>query len=185
MTTDVIEEYIDSIGWHWGILSENEDLDLNISFVKKHLDKHWYWNVLSWRFPLDTITENSDLQWDWQVISDREDLTMEFIEKHTDKPLNWANLTYKFPFDSAFIEKYPNIPYNWQVLSQRIPLAYILANNQFPWDWEYVTDNKDITMDFITNNHDKNLNWGEIINFKFDNEYKKIYDSLTEKYKQD
>jgi hypothetical protein len=43
------------------------------------------------------IEEHLNRDWDWNLLSLKQNLSMEFIEKHLDKPWNWTNI-YINPF---------------------------------------------------------------------------------------
>ena len=59
------------------------------------------------------------------------------------------------------IQKYPNKPWGWAAISENpnITLEFIEKNSSKPWNWYYISLNPNITMEIIEKNTDKPWDW--------------------------
>ncbi len=55
-----------NIYWDAEILSFNKCLNMEV--LKKYRDENWDWDLLSRRFSLEEILENTELYWNWKII---------------------------------------------------------------------------------------------------------------------
>jgi len=68
-------------------LYASRNICINISFVKKHIDKDWNWSMLSSSsaIKLEDIIENINLPWNWKAISLNPNMNLEFFKKFEEK----------------------------------------------------------------------------------------------------
>ena len=75
------------------------------------------------------------------------------------------------------IEKYPNKPWNWEFISRNknITMEDIEKYPDKPWFWKYgISKNRNITIDFIEKNIDKiNFVWLSLNSFTYQNKLNK------------
>ena len=72
--------------------------NLTIDFVKKHIDKPWDWENLSYNDDFSTpeiVEANPEMPWDWTGLTDNINFTMEYIDSHLDFPWNWDQVVRK------------------------------------------------------------------------------------------
>ena len=74
-------------------------------------------------------------------------------------------------------EKYHDKPWNWLYISenQNITMDFIEKYPDKPWDWEYISLNPNLTIDFIENNYYR-LDFDSL--YKFEQDYKNELDKL-------
>jgi hypothetical protein len=115
---------------------------------------------------LKIIEDNLNIPWDWSAIVTHPNFNIDFYERHLDKPWNWEPTPgfFGFVINLEFLEKYkddPNIPWNWDIVSMNnnITMDFVERNMEgVPWNWEYIARNKNLTMDFVERHLDE-INW--------------------------
>ena len=133
-----------------------------IEVIKKHLlsseSTNWDWIVLSKRIDEEFILDNPLFQWDFEIISSREDVSIDTIKtlllipdlKYTE--WNWDNIMPKLDFQ--FIrDNIENIDFDLYNLTEtnNEPIQFLVSH--YPskrWNWNYVSTKYDL--DFILNN---------------------------------
>nr|QFG73645.1 MAG: hypothetical protein [Megaviridae environmental sample] len=120
---------------------------------------------------LQHICENTDLPWNWQVISTCNGITLDYILETSHLPWDWSYITIKSSRSEILanpdapwqlevlscnpnikledIIEYPSIPWNWQDLQMHIPMCEITSNPRLPWAWDTLHYHKEFTSDII------------------------------------
>ena len=64
----------------------------------------------------------------------------------------------------SFIQENSDKPWNWNYISENPNITWdiIKENPDKPWNWYYISKNPNITMDIIRENPDNPWNWGVI-----------------------
>jgi hypothetical protein len=154
--------------------------NVTLEFVLSHPELPWDWAFLSER--LEEIQIFPDLPWDYYWASFNPHCDYSFVMANLDKKWNYAILARRMP--AEFIFKYPelswisvinnpnldfdylskiseNKPDRYYYLSScNVPIAYLLANLDKPWNWNKLT--KKIDIDIIIANIELNWNWSII-----------------------
>ena len=86
--------------------------------------------------PLLNIIDNIDLDWNWRIISSRDDLTWNFIKTAIDskKEISWFGISR----------------------SSAITWDIVLTNLHLPWDWTFLARNPSIMLDVTISTIDEN-----------------------------
>jgi hypothetical protein len=73
------------INWQWDDVSNNSNIDLD--FIKKHLDKDWNWSILSSHeaITMDDIRSNPDMNWINRRVPYNPNIDLEFIKNQGDE----------------------------------------------------------------------------------------------------
>ena len=164
-----IVEYMTNIDF-FRSLSKNPNITMDM--VNAYPDKPWDWYGLS-RNPnitMDFIETKSDKPWDWDGLSRNPNITMDFIEANLDKPWDWEELasnnkyiTMKFLEDNnEKFKKGEEEDWEWY---ERISIAYCtnphvvpdisnnfykdIANDSFYEQWQILSNNPNITFEFL------------------------------------
>jgi len=154
--------------------------NVTLEFVLSHPELPWDWAFLSER--LEEIQIFPDLPWDYYWASFNPHCDYSFVMANLDKKWNYDILARRMP--AEFIFKYPelswisvinnpnldfdyllkiseNKPDRYYYLSScNVPIAYLLANLDKPWNWNKLT--KKIDIDIIIANIELNWNWSII-----------------------
>ena len=75
------------------------------------------------------------------------------------------DVDWDFGFLTSFVSSNfikDNRPWNWQSLSIISKIQFIEENISFPWDWNLVSQNKNLTVEFIKKHMDKPWDWQEV-----------------------
>lgn len=133
-----------------------------VEVIKKHLlsneSTDWDWIVLSKRIDEDFILGNPLFQWDFEIISSREDVSIDTIKTLLlipdlkDVEWNWDNIMPKLNFQ--FIkDNIENIDFDLYNLTETNDESTQFLVSHYPskrWNWNYVSTKYDL--DFILNN---------------------------------
>lgn len=115
---------------------------------------------IKWEF----IEENIQLNWDFNILSRKENINWDIIDRYPDK--NWdyeylsvlnlkSNKYYLSPFNWNLIDKYPHKNWDYKKLSKIYPKIDYNLIRKYPdknWDYNYLSA-------------DDNLDWNLIIDF--------------------
>lgn len=207
-----IEQNI-SLKWNWNELSKNPNL--TIEFLKIHKEFPLNWcevsknpaitvriiaenNYIPWIMMIFTnqnpncnlkeIAKYPDLNWDWNLISNKNDFDFSVLDKISHKPLNWNLLTLKKNLTLDIIERYIDKPWNFNILSKWVPLYFIQMYPHVKWNTDVIFEREDLTVDFIEQNINK-CNWKVLsknkFNFSYFNEPERIILQFREIFKRD
>jgi hypothetical protein len=119
-------------------------------YKKKEIGKHLLKNVLEINKAklidlLDYANNNNlrgiiDIKTFWEVISKHREITLNIIDQNLDKPWNWYH-----------ISQHPNI--KWSDIKNNI------NKNEYNWDYNGLSERKDLDLKYVTNNINKPWNW--------------------------
>ena len=141
-TIEFIEENPDFIDWRLNDEDINLSLNPNITleFIKKYKNRKW-WNkddlIKNPNIQVNDIIDNPDLPWG-------------------PKAKWWNNPNVK----PEHLIKYNHIEqFKWIIVSQcfHTSMEYIFSHLEYPWHWEAVSMNPNLTIEYIKNN--KHINW--------------------------
>ena len=181
VTHNDIMEHPD-LPWNFGFLSEHID----VNFVYANPDLPWDFKALSHRMNLNFIQENPNKNWSWvNIISRHPDLTLEIILKELGDTNNWRstwfmnpNITFKDvienpnlnvhmkslyeKFTSEILNNMPAFIIDYKLASLYATLEDIQKRPDRFWDYENLSFNPNITIDFVKQNLLKNWNWNAL-----------------------
>jgi hypothetical protein len=152
----LIDKYPDK-NWHWGYISASKNITMDV--IRAYPNKPWSWDDISINpnITMEFIEENIDKDWNWKILSCNSRLKFEFAIKHIDKDWDWGYVARHsiipenfFEIIDELIEKYPQIKHIWNELSlnKNIKLETIRMNSHRPWNWRYITNRKDLTLEY-------------------------------------
>ena len=190
-----------NLSWDWYQLSGNKNLTLEI--LDKNIDLNWDWEMVSVnpkltftnpeKYPMidfyylsqnvnltfDVVLNNLDNNWDFDQLSSHPNLTFDFLFNHIDIiEWNWYLLSKHQNLSLDIIQEYFNLNY------------YDHINSVHKWDMKGLSENPNLTIDFIITNYTENWDWklisrndmniskGKYLKSKLIKQYKKIlYDT--------
>jgi len=151
--------------WNWYYLSGNKNLTITDIYNYRYLP--WNWDTLSQylKCSLREFYDNRDLPWNWSNISINKNITpREILGKLSNDPnKNFAKdyISINYTFLSSHpkltiqdIGCYPSFHWKWPLISAILPTKYIFNNRLYPWPFEDVATNPNITIKFIRKNID-------------------------------
>lgn len=130
-------------------------------FIK---DKQSFHNNINWynlsshdNLMIGTVMKYIDkYPWDWKGISANPNLILEWIQTYPNNPWNWSSISfYNKNTTTEWLPFLPNNLNRWDVghfyanLSLNITLDDIHDFPNIPWDWHYVSRNKNITIEWL------------------------------------
>lgn len=132
-----------------------------VDIIKRHINDtniQWDWIVLSQRIDEFFIAENPLLEWDFEIISSREDVSIETIKtllvipELKDAEWNWDNIMPHLDFDfiKNNIQKVNFDLYELTKNNSNEIKSLVSQNTNCKWDWQYISD--EYELDFILNN---------------------------------
>lgn len=193
---------LDLISWETTSYSKGFDTNTSVLWSKDVFDR--YSNKVTSESGIanisSLITDKTllfiDYQWDWTALSNNNSIISDtsFLSKVITQPsslidkLIWSEIypLHKISFwneNLANFEKNTNSEVNqlfWHLITKHEDLDFILSNYQYPWNWDYVTENSSVDeiLENIAIEHIvTKWNW-EIATRKFDK--KSILDYLEE-----
>ena len=134
---------------HWERLSCNPNLTWE--YIEDNLDKSWNWNKLTINLTInakitkDIIQSNSDKPWDWEYLSTKSDKNIKNISASSNKT--------SVPLDV--------LEANWREFSENPNIQRESWIDELIW-WK-ISNNPNITWDFVEASLDKDWDWGEFI----------------------
>ena len=190
-----------NLSWDWYQLSGNKNLTLEI--LDKNIDLNWDLEMVSVNPKLTFTNPKKYPMIDFYYLSQNVNLTFDIVLNNLDN--NWdfdqlsshPNLTFDFLFNHIDI-----IEWNWYLLSRHQNLSFDIIQEYFnlnhhdhinsvhKWDMKGLSENPNLTIDFIIRNHTENWDWklisrnemniskGKYLKSKLIKQYKKIlYDT--------
>jgi len=160
-----------NLNWDWYQLSGNKNLTLEI--LDKNID--WDWEMVSANPKLTFTNLNKYPKIDY--LSQNPNLTFDVVLNNLYNDLNWdvdklsshPNLSFDFVFNHIDI-----IEWNWYLLSRHKNLSFDIIQDYFnlnysdhinsvhKWDMKGLSENPNLTIDFIIRNHTEHWDWKEI-----------------------
>jgi len=190
-----------NLTWDWYQLSGNKNLTLEI--LDKNIDLNWDWEMVSVNPKLTFTNPNKYPKIDYYYLSQNPNLTFDVVLNNLDN--NWdfdelsshPNLSFDFVFNHIDI-----IEWNWYLLSRHKNLSFDIIQDYFnlnysdhinsvhKWDMKGLSENPNLTIDFIIRNHTENWDWklisrndmniskGKYLKSKLIKQYKKILNNI-------
>ena len=189
--------------WDWLHISSNPNI--NITLIRYHMKKYNTNEDLDWlkissniKISFQEFQENSNLPWQYHLLSTNPSITIDFIKYAPDKDWDWEALSASpsiklqdiidnnLPWDYyAGLSENPNININlvkerinerwqWTKLSSNtgITIQDIRDNITLPWNWDEVSYNPGLTVEFVRE-FKSFVNWKRLSCNRFD------YDDFT------
>jgi hypothetical protein len=124
-----------NIKWNWRNISMN--YNITEEFIIKHLDKlDSYFLSSNKAVSIDFIL-NTHFDWDFDAICQNPNMTTKYVFILRKKIMNWGALT----------------------LNESIPISFILDTPQFYWDYDLLSQRKDLTIEIIEKHSEIKWNW--------------------------
>lgn len=158
--------------WHFSAMSDTGCRHINIHFAKKFKDR-LKWKSLTYNKGISTrdIYENPDLPWNFDINYNpdvyRRDIDIHFINRFKDRLEDdmysvsaYSNITMKD------VEDNPHIEWDYEGLSKNLKLTidFVLKNLSKDWDWIDVVKNPNITPEELNTLPDSvSLKWDEVL----------------------
>ncbi|TDQ33381.1 DarT ssDNA thymidine ADP-ribosyltransferase family protein [Zeaxanthinibacter enoshimensis] len=149
--TKIFSKYIDQIDFN--VISQRDDIQFDLEFVKKYDNKSWNWNELSGNpaVKLDKKVLLGDLKnkpWNWFSLSQHPDLEFDntdLLEMH-DRDLDWGYFSSQ----------------NW------INAETVCALETKPWDWHQLSVNRNLHLStnllrIFATNHADEVSWEAVL----------------------
>ncbi len=139
--------------WDFWKLSHESSLTWN--FIDDHIHHGWDWYALSERDDLDfeVVHRHSEKNWNWRKISEHANVTFDTIRKYPNH--FWTFTTRKVPID--ILTLCPSYQQNFYRASSTAPLETIVEHFELYWNWNVISNRKDLTMHFVEDHI--NLPW--------------------------
>lgn len=137
--------------WNWVYVCQNPTLNMDI--IRSRPEIPWYYDTLSYhpKLTIKFILENFDKDWIWYGgVSANPAISFEDKIKHLNLPWDWTNVNWMYSLD--MIEKYQHlINWNWNSLSCNIyiTLDFVLKHIDKTWNWYELSRHPNITMNDI------------------------------------
>jgi hypothetical protein len=179
---DIVIKYKNQ-NWNWDCLSESENLDYNI--IVKHINKPWNWDKISLNLKITSVVlfNLNNHNWDWTNLSYNKSITEEILINYPDKPWNYACLSSsRNSISKEFILNNPDKPWNydmlgynniiikdkitdWSMLSQNLDLSFEFIKENIDkfirsGNWFFLSINNNLTYELLNNNRNLPWNWG-------------------------
>ena len=182
ITLEYIQSYDDDY-WYWNILANNEKLSMDIIEHYSHkLTQYSYALSCNENISWDFIARNLDKKWDWDTIVRYSKINQEVIDKYPQFPFNFNtyDIIFNEYFTFDFIKKNLKTLYNSIGFSYYAKMEDIVNNPDIEWFYEYISENNNLTFEFINKNLDKGWDWCSISGNTFN--YEKRYSELVKKH---
>lgn len=180
ITIEFVEKYYNSnkYRWDWGELSHY--LPITLKIFEKYISSWNYFRLShNCSITIEIISKYKSLGWDWEVISCNPNITMKIVEEYKNLPWSWEAFSWNPNITMDFIKKHPEnnkITYNYNYIScnpgitmdivesyrDEVDMQY--RNNELSviWDWDGLSENPNLTSEFIIKYSDK-LNWMKLL----------------------
>jgi len=150
--------------WIWNENGISMKWNLTIKFIYKFRNKPWNWNILSYNksimFKIIDLNYDFDYKFNWDGISQYNNLSMDFIYTYRRK-LNWNYICANKNITLFDIKEYSFLPWKFDILSNNnnISFEFILKHLRYNWDWSVISMRSDITIFNIENNLQLPWHW--------------------------
>ena len=167
------------IQWESKTYIKGFDTNENVEWSRDIFEKHHncittdsgFLNVSQQISDYSLIEQFPDFNWNWEGISQNKKLisNISFIEKtfvsefSFSNNLLWDKIFSQSTFDTAFwnenLEAFHSTADSekqilfWKSLTQKENQDYIFTNSHFPWDWTFITDNRDRKSTRLNSSH--------------------------------
>lgn len=183
VTWDIVQRN-PGLPWDFDTLLANENLTLDILEQNPGLlsGNRFFLSAnpnLTWEF----VRKNVHLNWDFECLSTLEFVNWEEIEKNPSIPWSFESLAHEVP--AEVIMNYPEVFTNreyqssnphiidqilenprlgWDLFefSRTVPWLIFLHNQDFPWDYNGLSDNPQLCWEFVVNHPDRPWNYSSL-----------------------
>ena len=171
---EIVYKYPDK-DWNWYNLSKHVFVNhkFMITFIDKNLN--WYYLFLERDnkhkhmhqnnkklITDDFILKNSELSWNWNILSMNKNISIELINKLKDKDWNWRYITTNQDKIDDII-KYPRLPWEFYYINddiiRDIPIKFIRRHRLKKWNWDKLVFNQVLDDKFINDYPNLPYNW--------------------------
>ena len=139
-------------------LSCNPNITAEFIVNNRHLTWSWY-SILGGSYDIENVMQicpdllNNFSSVNWGYLSNNENITMDIIARYKDADWNWCELSEHSALIAAIMrgESPPDKIklWDWFHISHRVVIEDVLRWPTFPWHWESLSKNPNITMDII------------------------------------
>jgi hypothetical protein len=151
---DIVIKYKDQ-DWNWDYLSNCEKIDWNI--IVDNLDQAWNWNHISFNLKITSQVLSTNHNWNWHHLSYNNSITDEILLDHPDKPWDYACLSSsRNNISKEFVLNNPDKPWDYDLLAYN---NNIIIKDKIT-DWSMLSQNLDLSFEFIKKNIDKFIRSG-------------------------
>ena len=170
ITIDIIKRYRDK-QWDWCVLSRHKNITMEIVNANRELPWSWFYLSLNPNLTMKMICDNLEKDWNWFYISVNPNITMDDINQHINKDWaewHWYNGISDNPnLTIDFIKEHLDKNWDWHKISHNPNITMDIVEKYWdaPWaDWhsEYLSSNKNITIEFIRKHSNLQFNWCSI-----------------------
>lgn len=163
ITLDFILKHEDKIVYTSFCLST----PITLEFIEDHLDKDWDWCGFSHDAPFEFVTKHLDKDWVLSNLLYNENIPPEFFEKcifgEIQLPFSehfYSNLSSSSKLTEKIIFAKSDM-LNWSKIShnEKTTMKFIEDNLNFPWDWDMILFNPNLTTEFIRNHANSFYRW--------------------------
>lgn len=133
--------------------------DVLEDIIKKNYEKKWSYEALSENSNLTwkIVSNNLDKNWNWDKIYKNPTITFDLYENLKDlRDREWEEIEGYFRPNIYFVSK--NSKVTWEIIVDGNFFKYL------DWDWRGVSENPNITQEIINNNPTKNWNYSYMSN---------------------
>jgi len=149
---------------HPGMDMDWWDLSCRASFEDfiEYSDFPWDVNALISDMPAEYIMANATDNWDWYEISYTPGLTYDFVKNNRYRLLSYDFIIMKM--DLTWEQLVELFPARIRAISmhQNTTLNIIENYPEYRWDWDFISENPNLTWDFVLKNPDKPWSWSKI-----------------------
>ena len=167
--------------WKYEYLSENANLTVDFVVKNLFENWNWYWVSQSKSITMGDIDDNPFLRWNYKGISSNPNLTIEFVLEKLNKDWDWSCVSYNKGITMDDVYANYQIPWEPRrlVLNPNLTMTFILSglidlnnfttlfrisknkginildietNPTFPWNYNGLSNNQNITLRFIMQN---------------------------------
>lgn len=138
---------------------------ITLDIIKQYHNIEWSWTKISKKINISLNEFDTELPWDWIALSKNHHINQEFIETYADKPWNWKSFSSNSKLLTIeFIIKFRNRGWDWNKISRYINITIEILETypDLPWSWQHLSSNKQISLEIIEKNIDKNWDYDTI-----------------------
>jgi hypothetical protein len=171
ITFKIISDHPDK-NWYWMFVSLNPNITWEV--VESHPELPWDFNQMTENpnITWEIIKNNPDRDWDWNYLLRTPYITLEHIFGNTGIKWNYLEVSKYFSLSYQqilFVNDQISKQYNfeklilWQNLSLKTEWEIIKDNPDLPWNWDFVSQNSNITWEIVLSNRDQKWNYLELL----------------------
>ena len=177
ITWEIIQNNPD-IDWSWNYVAENPNITWEI--IQTNSDKlSSGWNLsrnpnITW----EIIQNNPQINWDYSQLSNHPNITWDIVkDSGNDKMWHWGYLSMNPNITWDIVKDNPDKDcYSYLSMNPNITWEIIKENSHLPWDYTWVIENPNLTLndttspEFFTSSEFYDINWDNVCCNKFTKE---------------